>query len=392
MHYSEFLDRTLATNHRIPAYRLSVINQDKSQKEITTLISHRLISMNMSDNRGFEADEIDIQLSDHDGQLVFPRRGAQLEVAIGWQGEQLIPKGKFTVDELQYSGSPDSLTIRARSADLRGSLSDKKERSFDNITFEKLISQIAQENALEPACADFFKEKIIPHLDQTNESDINLLTRLAENHDAIATVKNGKLLFMPVGLGLSVSGKALPIMEITRQLGDSFNFSLTENDNYTAVRAYWHNMDTGKKGEVIVDENTKIERRTRTTKRKEKKDGTVTGQQQTKKKYNNIVQTAPVESDSNKMKTLRHTYKTEAYALNAAKAAFDRMKRGVATFSLNLAHGNAELMPELRVRLIGFKDQIDSSDWIISKVTHSLTASGFTTAVECELKLESDTE
>ncbi|STO55661.1 phage late control D family protein [Canicola haemoglobinophilus] len=392
MHYSEFLDRTLATNHRIPAYRLSVINQDKSQKEITTLISHRLISMNISDNRGFEADEIDIQLSDHDGQLVFPRRGAQLEVAIGWQGEQLIPKGKFTVDELQYSGSPDSLTIRARSADLRGSLSDKKERSFDNITFEKLITQIAQENALEPACADFFKEKIIPHLDQTNESDINLLTRLAENHDAIATVKNGKLLFMPVGLGLSVSGKALPIMEITRQLGDSFNFSLTENDNYTAVRAYWHNMDTGKKGEVIVDENTKIERRTRTTKGKEKKDGTVTGQQQTKKKYNNIVQTAPVESDSNKMKTLRHTYKTEAYALNAAKAAFDRMKRGVATFSLNLAHGNAELMPELRVRLIGFKDQIDSSDWIISKVTHSLTTSGFTTAVECELKLESDTE
>lgn len=180
MSYSEFLDRTVANHHRIPHYRLRVITQDENKKDITTLISHRLMSMTIADNRGFEADEIDIQLSDHDGKLAFPRRGATLDVAIGWQGEQLIPKGKFIVDELQYSGSPDSLTLRARSADLRGSLSDKKERSFDNISFENLINQIAKENQLEGACAEAFKEKVIPHLDQTNESDINLLSRLAD--------------------------------------------------------------------------------------------------------------------------------------------------------------------------------------------------------------------
>lgn len=74
-----------------------------------------------------------------------------------------------------------------------------------------------------------------------------MLSRLAENYDAIATVKNGKLLFMPVGMVMTVSGKALPTIEITRQMGDNFSFSLTENDNYTAVRAYWHNMDNGKR-------------------------------------------------------------------------------------------------------------------------------------------------
>lgn len=385
MSYSEFLDRTVANHHRIPHYRLRVITQDENKKDITTLISHRLMSMTIADNRGFEADEIDIQLSDHDGKLAFPRRGATLEVAIGWQGEQLIPKGKFIVDELQYSGSPDSLTLRARSADLRGSLSDKKERSFDNISFENLINQIAKENQLEGACAEAFKEKVIPHLDQTNESDINLLSRLAENYDAIATVKNGKLLFMPVGLGLTVSGKALPTIEITRQMGDNFSFSLTESDNYKAVRAYWHNMDTGKKGVVVIDENTKIERLAKPTHPTEE-GGTSTETSKTKKKVT-LVHTQPVETDSNKMKTLRHTYKTEAYAINAAKAAFDKMRRGIASLSINLADGNAWLMPELRVRVSGFKDQIDSSRWIISKVTHNLTTSGFTTSLELELDI-----
>ncbi|TFF00762.1 phage late control D family protein [Histophilus somni] len=385
MSYFEFLDRTVANHHRIPHYRLRVITQDENKKDITTLISHRLMSMTIADNRGFEADEIDIQLSDHDGKLAFPRRGAMLEVAIGWQGEQLIPKGKFIVDELQYSGSPDSLTLRARSADLRGSLSDKKERSFDNISFENLINQIAKENQLEGACAEAFKEKIIPHLDQTNESDINLLSRLAENYDAIATVKNGKLLFMPVGMGVTVSGKALPTIEITRQMGDNFSFSLTENDNYTAVRAYWHNMDNGKKGVVLIDKNTKIERLAKPTHPTEE-GGTSTETSKTKKKVT-LVHTQPVETDSNKMKTLRHTYKTEAYAINAAKAAFDKMRRGIASLSINLADGNAWLMPELRVKVRGFKDQIDSSRWIIGKVTHNLTTSGFTTSLELELDI-----
>ena len=38
----------------------------------------------------------------------------------------------------------------------------------------------------------------LAHIDQ-NESDANLMTRIADEHDAIATVKNGTLLFMAKG-------------------------------------------------------------------------------------------------------------------------------------------------------------------------------------------------
>lgn len=386
----DLFDRLLTTNHKKPDYTLNVTQTDGERKEITQLIVGRLMSMNILDNRGFEADELEVELSDDDGALSMPSRGAILEVAIGWHGEPLVNKGKFVVDELQYSGAPDKLMIRARSADLRGSLNSKQERSFDNIPLGKLIDQLAKENGLEPCCAKAFEQKVIPHIDQTNESAVNLLSRLAQEYDAIATVKNGKLLFMPAGKAQSLSGKPLPEVKIVRQVGDNYQFSLVEGDNYNAVRAYWHNLDTGQKGEIVIDENSKIERRTKLTKGRKKKDGSVSGQRMSKRKYNTLVQTEPVETDADKMKTLRETYNSEARALNAAKSAFDKLKRGVASFSIDLAVGNAELMPELPVSVKGFKPMIDSTKWIISKVTHNLTDSGFTTRVECELRVEGD--
>ncbi|EOM4439129.1 phage late control D family protein, partial [Escherichia coli] len=81
--------------------------------------SDRLMSMTLTDNRGFEADQLDIELNDADGQVGLPVRGAVLTVYIGWKGFALVCKGKFTVDEVEHRGAPDVVTIRARSADFR---------------------------------------------------------------------------------------------------------------------------------------------------------------------------------------------------------------------------------------------------------------------------------
>lgn len=377
-------------NHRTPKFSVIVITQDKQKKDITQTVADRLMSLTLEDNRGFEADMLDLQLSDHDGKLALPPRNATIQVALGWQGEPLIDKGKYSVDEVQFSGAPDTLTIRARAADLKGSLSTQKERSFHGIKLGALIAKIAKENQLESHCAKEYAEQTIAHIDQTNESDINLLTRLAEQYGAMATVKNGVLLFMPLGQGKTATGKPIPAVVITKQEGDSYNFSLAESDNYKAVRAYWHNTDTGKRGEITIDGNTKVVKKQRMTKGRQLKDGTVKGARLSKRKYNTLEQKEPVTSDSNQIKTLRHTYATEASALNAAKSAFDRLKRGVATFSINLAYGVPDLMPETPVQLSGFKKEIDGSEWLITKVSHNISDSGYTCQVECELKIEAE--
>ncbi|MDG6316814.1 phage late control D family protein [Glaesserella parasuis] len=379
------LDRLKQNGHRIPAFHLTVRPNPKKStggtKDITTLLSQRLMNLTLTDSRGFEADQLDFTLDDTDGLLELPSRGAILSLGLGWKDEALTFKGEYTVDEVEHSGAPDCVTIRARSADLRGSLMNRHERSFHKTTLGKIVQQIADENQLQAMVGDEYKNLEIKHIDQTDESSISFLTRLAEEHDAIATVKNGRLLFIKSGKSTTASGQKLPEFILTRQDGDSHRFAIAEGDNYKAVKAYWHDTATGKRGEVIIDENTEVKKVNKTTKK-----GKIS-----KKQTTVIQQNKPVESDNDQIKTLRHTYATQRTALNACKRHFEKLQRGVATFSLNLAEGNAELIPETTVNVVGFKAEIDSNAWIVTQVTHSLSAdSGFTTAIECELKVAED--
>lgn len=380
-------------NHRTPAFKVVITTKDNKQQDITQVVSSRLINLSLTDNRGLEADTLDLELSDHDGKLALPPRNATIQVALGWKGKPLIDKGQYSVDEVQFSGgagSADRLTIRARAADLKGSFSEQKERSFDKKTLGEIIDTIAKENQLKSQCKKKLANTFIAHIDQTNESDINLLSRLAEEHGAMCTVKNGTLLFMPLGQGKTASGKPIPLRKITRKSGDSYTFSIAESENYKAVRAYWHDTDTGKRGEITVDENTKIVKKQRMTKGRTLKNGTVKGRRLSKRKYNTIEQQEPIISDNAQIKSLRHTYASERTAITAAKSAFDKLKRGVATFSLNLAFGEPDLMPETPIELSGFKAEIDATNWLITRVTHNLSDSGLTSQIECELKIEDD--
>ncbi|MGK9568748.1 phage late control D family protein, partial [Salmonella enterica subsp. enterica] len=80
------------------------------------------------------ADQLTITLSDHDGLLIIPPKGAVLRLWLGWSDTGLVDKGTYTVDETEHSGAPDILSIRARSADLRKGLKTKRERSWSNTT------------------------------------------------------------------------------------------------------------------------------------------------------------------------------------------------------------------------------------------------------------------
>ncbi|PHM61518.1 phage late control D family protein [Xenorhabdus ishibashii] len=219
-----------------PAFRLEINNKDISGE-----IQSRLMSLTLTDNRGLESDQLDIELDDADGMLRMPRRGNILTLELGWHGHSLTPKGKFVVDEIEHVGAPDRLTIRARSADFRGDLNVKREASYHKCTLGSIVSTIAARNKLAFKISPEL-ENISMHIDQTNESDVSFLTRLAKQEGAIASVKNGELLFVQQGQNKTVSGKHIPPVLITRNSGDSHRFSLSDREAYTGVAAQW--MDT----------------------------------------------------------------------------------------------------------------------------------------------------
>ncbi|HDY98754.1 MAG TPA: phage late control D family protein [Pseudomonas sabulinigri] len=332
----------MITRHPTPAYRLVVNGQD-----ITPKINNRLVSLALTDNRGLEADQLSISLTDHDGLLSIPPRGAEVQLWLGWTDTGLVYKGSYTVDETEHSGAPDVLSIRARSADLLAGLTRKRERSWHSITLADIITTIAKAYSLKPVIDLVLGAIPVPHLDQADESDANLLTRLAQDHDAITTVKAGHLLLMPVGASKTASGVNLPHIRYTRADGDSHRFLQADRDAYTGVRAHYYDPNSAERLEALIGTDDNI-------------------------------------------KTLRHVYADQASALQAVRSEWQRLQRGVSTLSYTLARGRADLIPEMTYSLSGIKQPITDVVWLCSRVMHNLNDSGYTVALELENQLAED--
>lgn len=210
-------------------------------------LDNRLISLSLTDNRGFEADTLDLTLDDADGQIALPPRGAKISVALGWDNDPLVFKGVYTVDEIGHAGPPDQLPISARSADFRDTFNVKREYSWHDITVGDVVASIASRYDLRAGVSEELAKIEIEHADQTSESDISFLTRMAEMLGAVATIKNGMLLFITLGKGVMQSGKPLPVIEIVRSSGDKHRFNVADRDACTGVTAYWLDLNFGKK-------------------------------------------------------------------------------------------------------------------------------------------------
>lgn len=399
-------------------------------KEISTLVNKRLIGLTITDANGLEADTLDLSLDDSQGDIDIPPRGAKISVMLGWPAKGPVDKGTYTVDEIEHSGTPDLITIRARSADLREGLSQKKERSWGaNLKLSDIVKKIADENGYEAVVGREFEDIESTHIDQQSQSDADLLTRLATQYDAICTVKSGKLLFIKAGTGATASGISLPVVKIERKNGDRHRFTIRDGDNYVAVMASYYDTHAGKKGDVTYDGKSqqqlaqeeadgirtlassyKSNKSATTAVKKAWKRFTGMGEHPTMvqaryddktgdsgyvtydgkvigdKKLESRRSIPPVEASADNIKKLRHVYASKTNAERAAKSEYERLQRGRATFNLSLAKGDPDVFPGQPVNVSGFKPAIDGSNWVMTRVVHKLDAnSGYTTDIEAEL-------
>ena len=152
------------------------------------------LSLTVADKSGMEVDELTIDIDDSDGQVELPSKGKKITAIFGYKGMEQN-RGGYIVDEINHQGPPDIITIRARSADFRQTLLEERETSYHKQTLGGIIATIAKRHGLIPAVAPDLAGIAIPHIDQINESDTHIVTRLAQEHGAVGTVKDGRLIF-----------------------------------------------------------------------------------------------------------------------------------------------------------------------------------------------------
>ena len=314
-------------------------------KPLNDQILKRIISVTVTDNRANEADQLDITLDDSDGVLELPRRGVKINCQLGFFGEGVHDKGDFIVDETEWSGTPDTITIKASSANFKSKIKEAKSKSYHRKTFGEIAEEIAKNHDLTLVMIDELKSINLNHIDQTNESDLNLLVRISKQNGAEMAVKKDRLLIFKAGSAKTASGKDLPSITLTRRDGDQFRYSEQDRESdHTGVSASFH--DTGKAKRESVTSGTE-----------------------------------------GKVKKLKGTFATKEEAERASKAKMDEIKRQMAKFSITTAFGIPSISTETPMNLDGFKPQVDKLKWIVEKATHSYSTSGLTMQLELEASI-----
>ncbi|CAI1015259.1 phage late control D family protein [Serratia quinivorans] len=329
------------------------------QQDVTETFRHRLLSLTLTDNRGFTADQLVLELDDTDGQVVMPARNQVITLKLGWKGQGLVNKGKFTIDEVEHQGAPDKLTLRARSVDFRGSMNTARDRSYHDKTLGEIVNEIANRNRMGNTLAAGLAEIKISHIDQAQETDAAFITRLATMNGAVAAIKDERLLFLIPGSGQTVSGKPIAPLILQRRDGDQHYFNLADRGNYSGVRAKWQDTEHAQQQQLTV----------------QRQNGAA----------DNAESSNYLAGDSDNVFTLPRVYTNKEAAIRAAKAKWERIQQGSVQFSINLAMGRPELYPEMPIQVRGFKEAIDRQSWIINTVVHTLNGSGYVTKIALDV-------
>lgn len=204
-----------------PSYRLSVNDTD-----ITRRLAGRLSSYNLSVESEHQSDELFLTLSDTDraNPIIKPPVGAVLSFAFGYD-DDLVDQGKYVVSSLEGSGGTtqgSTFGIRARAAPYTGTpdgqvgFQTQKTRSWKaGTTIGKMVQKMAQEHGMTAAISPGLADIGLSHYDQTEESDISFLVRLARHYDAVAKPAGSRLLFVARGVSQTASGQQMAPIKLT---------------------------------------------------------------------------------------------------------------------------------------------------------------------------------
>ena len=226
--------------------------------DITGDLAPYLLSAEYTDQSSAKADDLQITLEDRAGLWRgdwLPQKGATLQATIqtkNWQldgQEETLPCGTFEIDEIECSGSPDVVTIKAASVpDSIGLRGVDRTKAWEKTQLTVIAREIAQNAGLEL----LFESDDIPEYDrteQTEQSDLSFLMKLCED----------------AGLALKITGtqivifdeekyeQADPVMTIVK--GESWvkSYSITSStrDVYTACAVKYHDAATNQTLEYV---------------------------------------------------------------------------------------------------------------------------------------------
>ena len=320
-------------------------------KDISRDIAPYLLTFTFTDNAGGKADDLSLTMQDKSGTWLrdwLPSKGDIITAAIVQEKldrTQLLPCGSFTVDQIDYSESPATFSIKGVSASVKKSIAQqKRSQSWENITLSQIITDIAAKNQL-ALFIDADAGQTISRIDQTEQSDLDFLQNLCADYGLTVKIQNDRI----VVYDLAKYEEKDAVKVITRGDKDilSVRFSSKTAKVYKSAKVKYH--------DPVQDEDYEAE----------ELDDDVEGSERELEIYERV------ESQSD--------------AQRVAQQRLASANRQEVTGSISLV-GDIGLAAGLTVTLSGYG--MFSGKHFINKATHSVGNSGYTVSLELGLPSE----
>jgi phage protein D len=178
-----------------PVWRLSIAGTDIT-REITPLVT----SVTYTDYATKKSDDIEIEVEDSAGRWKnawYPTKGDRAELFIGYFGEKLLPCGRFQIDEVEPSGPPDKVTIKALATGVIPDLRTKRSKAYEGQTLKQIAEAVAARHSM--TLVGEIEEIIVERMTQREEDDLTFLMRVAEAYGYLFSVRDTSLVFYSIG-------------------------------------------------------------------------------------------------------------------------------------------------------------------------------------------------
>lgn len=218
-----------------PRWRLTIAGTDVSAE-----LAPMALSITYTDNLEESADEVEVTLENRDRRWMhawYPTKGDQLSLELGFAGQRLLPCGDFTIDEIELTGPPDRVTLRAQAVEVGEAMKTVKNRAWENTSLRQVVDTIASEHGL--AVIGTIADLPFDRLTQTR-TDLRFLQRLAEETGHVFSQRGLNLVFHRRDQLAAES----PVANLTRADLSDWEFKDKVHGTYDKVVVLYHDPAT----------------------------------------------------------------------------------------------------------------------------------------------------
>jgi uncharacterized protein len=216
--------------------------------DLTPIYNDRLLNLQIDDETGEDNDVLTLEFDNEDFKLPTPRYGAQYTIRLGYDNN-LRTIGSYILEEYEFNGSNTgghTIKIRCTGESLDEPHRDEQRRLFTGPGYTKVIQildKVAEESGYKVVTVPELGEINIDKEYQVNMSNAVFLQQLAKHYDAVSTIKNGTLYFLPRGTKINQNGQSISKVYLTQDDILSYAFTHTPQERAARVTAKWQEDD-----------------------------------------------------------------------------------------------------------------------------------------------------